>query len=97
MHIELPGVKLEDMSLLATANEICIKGIKNHSANTEKAISHFCCERQYGRFSRRISLRWSINISETTAELKEGMLTIKMPKLIDRRGKSIQIPIKNKE
>ncbi|NNE99138.1 MAG: Hsp20/alpha crystallin family protein [Pyrinomonadaceae bacterium] len=95
--IELPGVKPEDISLSVTANDICIEGEKKHSAHTTKAISHFCCERQYGKFSRRINLRWSININETRAELREGTLTVFMPKLVDRRGKSIKIPIENKE
>ena len=97
ISIELPGVKPEDINLSVTAKDICIEGEKKHSANSSKVISHFCCERQYGKFSRRINLRWSININETRADLKEGTLTIYMPKLVDRRGKSIRIPIENHE
>lgn len=95
--VELPGVKSDDINLTLTAKEITIEGKKNHSPTTKKAISHFCCERQYGKFQRRIQLRWAININQTIAELKDGTLKITLPKLIDRRGKSVKIPIKSEE
>ena len=94
---ELPGIKPEEINLTVTAKDIYLEGEKRYSPNTKKAISHFCCERQYGKFRRRIKLRWAININESTAELKNGTLLINLPKLIERRGKSIKIPIKNKE
>lgn len=97
VSVELPGVKSEDVNLTVTAKEITIEGKKKHSPTTHKALSHFCCERQYGKFQRRIGLRWAININETSAELKDGILKITLPKLIDRRGKSVNIPIKSEE
>lgn len=97
VSVELPGVPPENINLNVTAKDICIEGEKKHSQITEKATSHFCCERQYGIFKRRINLRWAININETTAELKDGTLTIRLPKLTDRRGKSVRIPIESKE
>lgn len=95
--VELPGVKSEDINLAVTAKDIIIEGKKRQSPTTKKAISHFCCERQYGKFQRRIQLRWAININETTAELKDGTLKITLPKLIDRRGKSVKIEITTEE
>ena len=94
---ELPGVRLEDVDLTVTSKGICIEGEKRYPGNTQKAISHFCCERQYGKFKRRISLRWAININETSAEIKNGTLFICLPKLTDRRGKSVKVPIANSE
>lgn len=95
--VELPGVKSEDINLTVTAKDITIEGKKKHPPITHKSLSHFCCERQYGKFQRRIQLHWAININETTAKLKDGILKITLPKLIDRRGKSVQIPIKSEE
>ncbi len=95
--IELPGIDPKEIALAVTAKAVCISGEKKHSANTQKAISHFCCERPYGKFERHINLRWAININETKAELKDGILHVRMPKLIDRRGKSVRIPIKFEE
>lgn len=97
VSVELPGVQNADINLNVTAKAITIEGLKNHSPTTKKAISHLCCERQYGKFQRRIQLHWPININETTAELKDGTLKITLPKLIDRRGKSVTIPIRSEE
>lgn len=94
--VEIPGVSAKEINLSVTAKDISIEGEKKHS-RTEKAISHFCCERQYGCFKRRINLRWAININETTAELNNGTLLITLPKLVDRRGKSVKIPIINRD
>lgn len=95
--VELPGITIDEINLTVTAKDIIIEGEKKHSPNTKKAISHFCCERPYGKFHRRIQLRWAININKTTAELKNGILKILLPKLNDRRGQSVKIPIKSVE
>lgn len=93
ISVELPGVPADQIELRVTAKEITIEGEKRHSSNTEKALTHYCCERSYGRFKRRIQLHWSVNIKETTAKLANGTLEISLPKLNDRRGKSVRIPI----
>jgi len=95
ISVELPGVRSDQISLTVTAKEILIEGHKDHPNTPDRALSHFCCERQYGRFQRRIHLRWAINIKETMAELNDGILRITLPKLIDRRGKSVRIPIRS--
>lgn len=90
---ELPGVKSDSVELTVTAKEVVIEGEKQHSPVTEQAISHFCCERQYGRFRRRIILRWAVNINEVTAELRDGVLYATLPKLVDRRGKAVRVEV----
>ncbi|MCB1025930.1 MAG: Hsp20/alpha crystallin family protein [Acidobacteria bacterium] len=95
IYVELPGFDCRDINLNASAKEISIEGEKRHSASTQKAISHYCCERQYGMFKRVINLRWSINIAECSASLADGILLIQLPKLDDRRGKTVNIPIKD--
>ncbi len=97
ISIELPGVEADDINLVATAKDLTIEGVKKQSGATHKAVSHFCCERQFGKFRRRINLRWAININETSSELKNGSLKIRLPKLVDRRGKSVKIPVEDVE
>jgi len=91
--VELPGVENGSVELMVSAKDIVISGEKKHSENTSKATSHFCCERRYGRFHRRILLRWAVNINEVVAELKNGVLTIRLPKLADRRGKAVKVDV----
>ncbi|MDH3493926.1 MAG: Hsp20/alpha crystallin family protein [Acidobacteriota bacterium] len=93
IYVELPGVEPEKIDLTISAKEVVIEGDKLHSINPEKALSHYCCERSYGRFRRRIQLRWAVNINNTTASLSNGTLEIVLSKLEDRRGKAVRIPI----
>ena len=93
IYVELPGVESDNIELNVSAKEVTIEGDKLHSVNTKKALSHYCCERSYGRFRRRIQLRWAVNINGTTASLTNGTLEIVLEKLEDRRGKPIRIPI----
>ncbi len=97
ISVELPGLKPEDINLVVTAKDLTIEGLKKHSPHTKKAISHFRCERQYGKFQRKIQLHWAINIKETTSSLKDGTLSIYLPKLNDRRGKAVKIRITSEE
>lgn len=92
--LELAGVKVEEMLLTLNARELRIEGYKKASKRTQKAISHFCCERLYGKFQRRVKLRWAINLKKAKAELRNGLLEIYLPKLKDRRGQTVKIPVK---
>lgn len=95
--IELPGVSHDDIDLKVSAKEVLVEGELRHSPDSEKVLSHFCCERQYGRFRRRIQLRWAIDIRKATASLADGLLHVVLPKLVDRRGKPVNIPVISEE
>lgn len=96
IYLELAGVSPEEINLTINAGELLIEGIKPASRRTQKkAVSHFCCERQYGKFRRRIKLRWAIDLNETSATLENGMLEVYLPKIADRRGKTVKIEIEN--
>jgi HSP20 family molecular chaperone IbpA len=71
-----------------------ICGDKKRGVPRGRVISHLCSERSYGHFSRTVPLRWSINVAAATAELKDGVLIVKLPKQKDRRGAEFKIPVK---
>jgi HSP20 family molecular chaperone IbpA len=60
-----------------------------------KILSHLCSERSYGKFSRIVPLRWTVSARDATAEVANGMLTVSLPKIEDRRGVEFQIPVKD--
>lgn len=97
VYVELPGVRASDICLSVSAKEVVIEGVKSHSVSTEQALSHYCCERSYGRFRRTLHLRWAVNVKDISASLQNGTLEIVLPKLEDRRGKPVRIPIKEVE
>ncbi|MEZ5307713.1 MAG: Hsp20/alpha crystallin family protein [Pyrinomonadaceae bacterium] len=91
--VEVPGVEESSIEVTASAKELVIEGQKARKILDEKATSHLCCERGYGTFRRSIHLNWPIDLRKVTAELENGILVIVLPKLDDRRGKSVKIDI----
>ena len=91
----MPGVDPEQIKIGLTNSRLKIWGEKKRRVSRNRVISHLCSERSYGRFSRIVPLRWSISGRNTTAELANGILLIRMPKVQDRRGTEIIIPVKD--
>lgn len=94
VRVEVPGVSLEQIKLGLTNTHLRICGEKKKRMPRSRAISHLCSERSYGHFSRVIPLRWTINVRDAEAELSNGVLVVRLPKLKDRRGAEFKVPIK---
>jgi HSP20 family protein len=94
VRMELPGVLASQIKLGLTNTHLRICGEKKKRTPRNRIISHLCSERSYGHFSRVLPLRWTINVSEATAELKGGVLIIRLPKRKERRGAEFKIQIK---
>ena len=97
IRIEVPGVSASQIRIGLNGDKIRISGEKKKRSVRQRIISHLCSERNYGRFSRVVPLRWTISIKEAKAELKDGVLLIHLPKTKDRRGSEYRIPIKEIE
>jgi HSP20 family protein len=97
IRIEVPGVSASQIRIGLNGDKIRIYGEKKKRSVRQRIISHLCSERNYGRFSRVVPLRWTISIKDTKAELKDGVLLIHLPKTKDRRGSEYRIPIKEIE
>ena len=91
--VELPGLTAEQIKIGATNKQLRIRGEKKRRTSRNRIVSHLCSERSYGKFSRLVPLRWTVNIQDARAELDQGMLTITLPKIEDRRGVEFQIPV----
>jgi HSP20 family protein len=97
IRIELPGVSANQIKIALMSDKIRVYGEKKKRHPRQKVISHLCSERNYGRFSRVVPLRWTINVKNTKAELRDGVLFIQLPKAKDRRGSEFKVPIKEIE
>ncbi len=93
VRIELPGVPANQIRIALNGNKLRVYGEKKKRRPRQRIVSHICSERNYGRFSRAVPLRWTISIKDAKAELKDGVLLIRLPKLKDRRGSEFRVPI----
>jgi HSP20 family protein len=93
IRAELPGVKADQVTVGLTNTQLRICGEKKRRVARNRIISHFCSERSYGKFSRIVPLRWTVNVREATAQLTNGILLIRLPKIEDRRGAEIKLSV----
>ena len=95
VRVELPGVKATDVHVGLTSTQLLIHGVKKKGAPRQRVLSHLCSERSYGPFSRTIPLRWTVSVREATAELRKGVLVVRLPKLKERRGAEFKVAVKD--
>lgn len=79
VELDAPGVKREDIDISLFDNALRIKG-KREFRKEEKNKTHHRVEREYGEFDRRVALPCEVDADRVDAALRDGVLTIKMPK-----------------
>lgn len=75
----LPGVAEEDIHLTVENGVVHLKGEKK-STREEKGDTWYFSERQYGGFARSFSLPEDADGDGVKAELKDGVLTVTLPR-----------------
>ncbi len=84
------GVKPEDLDVSISHEMITIKGKREETHKVEKE-SYFYQELYWGSFSRSILLPQEVDPDEADANLKGGILTIKLPKLNKEKIQKLKI------
>lgn len=87
---DLPGVKEGDLEVTVTGNRLNISG-KREAEREEKGETFYTYERQYGSFTRAFTLPEGADMNGVRAELKEGVLTIALPKLPELQPKKVPV------
>jgi HSP20 family protein len=96
VRAELPGIDQSDIALSFQGGNLRIQGLKKEPGQPRKLLCFYCLERRYGRFDRQIVLKGILNPRKSHACLEKGILTVEIPKLKDRRGEAVEIPIEKK-
>ena len=78
VEAELPGLKLDDLELYVDGGELTVKG-RRHDVR-EEGVSFHRRERGVGPFSRVIQLPVEVDPDNVGAMLRDGVLTITLPK-----------------
>lgn len=95
VEVEIPGLKIEDVDVSFDNGELTLKGEKKVEAK-ETATLHRR-ERQYGSFTRTLTLPWEIKADEVVAELKDGVLTVTLPKAEAAKPRKVAIKYVDKK
>ena len=96
VRIELPGIDPSDLTLSFQGDSLRIQGFKREQPQSRKLLCFYCLERRYGRFDRQIAIKGVLNPGRSRARLRNGVLTVEIPKQKDRRGEIVEIKIERK-
>ncbi len=88
----IAGVTKDDLEINLTNNSVTIRGKRMQSENIDDQ-DYFYQECFWGPFSRSVVLPQDIDPEESTATFKNGVMTIRMPKLSKRRGKKVKVAL----
>jgi HSP20 family protein len=88
-----PGVDAESLNLTVVRNTMTISGEKRRIAGDVKSEAFHRSERSTGKFVRSIELPVEVNEDNITAEYKNGLLMITLPKAEKARPKQISVSV----
>lgn len=95
---ELPGVKEADIEVSLVGDQLSIKGEKRSEHDENKDMEGRTVhrmERSYGAFQRTLTLPYQIDPAQVSAQFRDGVLTISLPKPPDavaqKQGRKIEI------
>ena len=87
---ELPGVSMSDIDVSVVGNEVSISGGRSTDIGEEN--SYHRRERRGGKFCRVFRLPIDIDTSKVEASMKNGVLSVKLPKA--ESAKPVKVKIK---
>jgi len=90
---ELPGVAKDKVDISLHDNALTISG-KIEEEKEEKKENYYYSERSYTSYSRTVDLPCKVNADKVSATLKNGILTVNLPKAEEVKTKKIKVDVK---
>ncbi len=90
----IAGVNPENIDINIDNDMVTIKG-ERKNINEAKENDYYYQECYWGAFARSIILPEEVDADSSTAELKNGILTIRLPKLSAIKTKKIEVKMAN--
>lgn len=90
---EVPGISMSDIEVVVAGDELTLKG-ERKAPTAENAAFHRR-ERSVGAFSRTLRLPVELEADKVEATLRDGVLTITMPKAPAARARRIEVKTKS--
>ena len=90
--VDVSGVAATALRVLFRDGVLIVAGEKAPAPVSEEQTFHLV-EREFGRFARAVRLTGAFDVQQARASVRDGELTVVLPKLIDRRGQGHRIPV----
>lgn len=92
LDCDLPGVELKDLDLSIANNVLTIKGQKKEERDS-KDVKVYRQESWAGSFQRTLSLPNTVDPEKIEAVMKDGVLTVVLPKKEEVKPKQISVKV----
>lgn len=90
LKVELPGMEAKDLDIQVTENAVSISGERRSETKTEeKGVTR--SEFHYGNIQRVIPLPTRVQNTNVTAEYKDGILNLTLPKTEQEKNKVVKV------
>jgi HSP20 family protein len=89
---ELPGMKREEIEVSVHNGALTISGERKSGEKFDDAEVHHT-ERLFGRFQRSLMLPKAVKAEKVTAQYRDGVLTITLPKSEEVKPKQIEVNV----
>ena len=93
VRAELPGVSREQVKITVENDVLTLSGEKRYSEDKQES-NYRLREAAYGKFERRFRLGNNLDREHITADYKDGVLEITLPKSAQAQSKEIAIKVK---
>jgi len=91
--LDVPGVPASSIEIVLSRNVLLVTGQKLPAVCEHGDAAFHIAERSFGRFARAIAVDGAVDAGGATATLANGELRVFLPRLAERRGGQIRIPI----
>src|SRR5229473_5007215 len=90
LKVELPEVDANDVDIQLEGNALTLRG-ERKLEKADKQEGYHRIERYYGSFSRSFTLPSTVEVSHITAQSRDGVLRIFLPKKAETKPRQIKV------
>lgn len=93
LEAELPGMKKDEIDVQLNGDTLTLRG-ERKIESSEKGEQYHRVERQYGAWQRSFQIEIPIDAQNVSADYKDGVLTVRLPKAEEVKPRQIAITTK---
>ena len=94
LKVELPEVDANDIEIQVEGNALTLRG-ERKLENVDKQEGYHRMERSYGPFSRRFTLPSTVETGNVTAQSRDGVLRVFLPKKAETKPRQIKVQVES--
>ena len=91
--VEVPGLAVEDLAVVAQGNRVRVRGVKRREAPDGDRPKFLCMERFFGDFEKVVPVPYPVNLKQASATLRDGLLIVVLPRVSTERRRFVEIQI----